>query len=148
MDRQDERIVVVEKNKHPFLTFIGGAVLVLLGIGMVGAWLDKEGKGGKPEPPPQPPPEARFEIIDRLSDEQCTQLGDYCLQVHCSYQNKGDGAGEQTVAAELMNEEDARVALRSQSLTLMPGATQRVSFRFPEAELEQKYRYRCLVGGG
>jgi hypothetical protein len=131
-----ERPVVVEKNSHPVLTFIGGAVVVLFIIGAIASLNDST-----------PAPAARFIATDALSDESCTVVGDYCLRVHCTFQNTGDAAGESRVTAQLLSEDQSQVlAERYSSLTLLPNATQRVTFTFPEANIDVKTRYRCSVG--
>jgi hypothetical protein len=93
-----------------------------------------------------PPPTAVFAVTDNLSDEACTQLGDYCIRVHCTYQNNGDGPGEKRVGAQLLDENKV-VAERQSSLTLLPGKSQRLNFDFPEAELgdQHHYTYKCMI---
>jgi hypothetical protein len=93
----------------------------------------------------QPAPSAIFEVADTLADEGCTQLGDYCIRVHCSYVNKGQVAGEKLVGAELDDGQEV-IATRRSNLTLLPAGSQRVDFDFEEAELgEHHYRYKCSV---
>jgi zinc ribbon protein len=103
--------------------------------------------GKKEAPPPAPPPAAIFVVTDTRSDESCTQLGDYCIKVYCNYQNNGDGPGEKTVSAQLLDE-DKVVARRTNQLTLLPGRSQRLEFSFPEAELgdQHHYTYKCGLG--
>jgi hypothetical protein len=128
--------VVVQKNSHPILTAIGGIAVVLMGIGFVANLMDDSA----------PASSARFIATDVLSDENCTQLGDYCLQVHCTYQNTGDAAGERQVRARLLAmDSDAILADHTSMLTLLPGATQRVTFAFPEANIDVKTRAQCGV---
>lgn len=127
--------VVVRKNSHPVLTFIGGAVVLLFVIGVI-ANLVSTG----------PAQAAHFIATDVLGDESCTVVGDYCLRVHCTFQNTGDAAGENRVRAQLLSEDQSQVvAERTSSLTLLPNATQRVTFDFPEATIEMKTRARCSV---
>jgi uncharacterized membrane protein YvbJ len=94
----------------------------------------------------QPAGSAIFQVSDTLADEGCTQLGDYCIRVHCTYVNNGQAAGEKLVAAELDDGQEV-VATRRSNLTLLPAGSQRVDFDFPEAELagEHHYRYSCSV---
>jgi len=94
----------------------------------------------------KPEPAANFVATDVLSDENCTVVGDYCVRVHCTYQNTGDAAGERRVRAQLLSEDQSQViAERYSALTLLPNATQRVTFNFPEASLDVKTRSRCSV---
>jgi hypothetical protein len=119
-------VVTVEKNKHPVLTFIGGAVLVLFVVGLV-VELANEGAASDP---------VQFSTVDALVDEGCTVLGDYCVRVHCTYQNVGSQAGEKRVVARLFDPNDQLRSERQQALTLLPNGTQRVTFDFPEALVE------------
>jgi hypothetical protein len=85
-------------------------------------------------------------IVDVLGDEGCMQIGDYCVTVHCTFQNVGKAAGETEVRAKLMALDKKTVlAVRSQTLTLMPSRVQRISFDFREAELDWKFYSRCEV---
>ncbi len=127
--------VVVKKNSHPVLTFIGGAVVVLFVIGIIANLSDNT-----------PPPAANFVATDALSDENCTVVGDYCVRVHCTFQNTGNAAGENRVRAQLLSEDQSQVlAEQYSSLTLLPNATQRVTFDFPEANIDVKMRTRCIA---
>ena len=119
---------------------VAGLVVVGIVLLIVGSTMTK-----KDSPPP---PTAIFVVTDTLSDEACTQLGDYCIRVHCTYQNNGDGAGEKSVGAQLLDENQV-VAERQSSLTLLPGKSQRLYFDFPEAELgdQHHYTYKCMAGG-
>lgn len=128
------QVVTVEKNKYPCLTIVGVAFLALLALGFVGAMLEDT--------------TAKFAVTDALNDENCTQLGDYCLQVHCVVQNTGKSAGQHLVRAQLFRADGAKLAEKRQNLTLLPGASQRVTFRFPEAELDSDgHKYLCDLGG-
>jgi zinc-ribbon domain len=129
--------VVVQKNTHPVLTVIGGLAVVLIAIGFIANLIDNNAA---------PPPSAHFITTDVLSDENCTQLGDYCIQIHCTYQNTGDAPGERQVHARMVAmDSDTVLGERTSSLTLLPGATQRVTFAFPEATIDAKARVQCSV---
>jgi len=97
-----------------------------------------------------PPSAAIFDITASTNDASCTQIGDYCIKAYCTYYNRGNGAGEKTVRAQLLDEDEV-VAARESTLTLMPGQSQRLSWNFPEAELDDDqhqhhYQTKCLVG--
>ena len=131
-------IVTVQKNSHPFLTFVGGVVVVVLVLAAIGAVMEGREESKK---------KARFVATDVLMDENCTQLGDYCVSVHCTYQNVGDASGAMRVRADLLRQSGGRIATHDSNLTLLPGATQRVTFNFMEATLEgESYRAQCDVG--
>jgi hypothetical protein len=137
--------VVVTKNSHPVLTFLGGAVVVAVVLAAIGNAVEsREGaaKGG----PKRVAAAARFVVADVLMDENCTQLGDYCVNAHCTFQNVGNLAGAKRVRAELVTESGGHVATQHSTLTLLPGATQRVTFNFMEATLDgESYRVKCNV---
>lgn len=125
--------------------------LILVGIGciallFIGALIVGMVRGINPPSSDShgPAPTAVFQVSDQLSDENCTQLGDYCIRVHCSFINSGKGPGEQRVSAQLLDG-STLVSEKYSSLTLLAGASQRVDFDFPEAELDGQhdYRYRC-----
>jgi hypothetical protein len=85
-------------------------------------------------------------ITDVLTDENCTELGDYCINVHCSYQNTGNAPGMFRVRGLLRDRDGGRVVANYySSLTLLVGATQRVTFRMREAELDRRYEPLCQV---
>ncbi|HEY7501580.1 MAG TPA: hypothetical protein VH740_23865 [Vicinamibacterales bacterium] len=126
--------VTVAKNTHPILTFIGGTVVVLIIVGVAANMLDKNASA------------VRFVATDVLTDDNCTVMGDYCLRVHCTFQNSGSAAGERNVRAQLISEPDAKiVGDQTSRLTLMENATQRVTFNFPEATIDMKAKARCSV---
>jgi zinc ribbon protein len=152
-------VVSVEKNSHPILTFIGGAVVVVGGLAIVGAVMEeREGQGPAAAPkvvatqismpaPAVPPPAARFIVTDVLMDENCTEIGDYCVNVHCTYQNVGNAAGARRVSADLEKGNGNSVAVHDSNLTLLTGATQRVTFNFKEAILDDSpYTAVCRAG--
>ncbi len=127
-------VVTVKKNSHPVLTFIGAAALVvviLIGALVLYAVLHKAPK---------------FAITGSSSDAACTQLTDYCITVYCDYQNVGNGAGTKTVRAQLLDKNTQAVrADHFTSLTLSPQESQRMTFTFPEAELDWEVSYVCQV---
>jgi len=127
-------VVIVKKNSHPVLTFIGIAAIVLvvlLGIAIVIVVTHKE---------------ARFVATDWTSDDACTQWNDYCINVYCTYKNIGNGTGQQRVRVQLTDR--ATGILRADhynDLTLAPQESQRLTFTFPEAELDWRVSYQCKV---
>ena len=128
------QVVTVKKNSHPVLTFIGAAALVvfiLIGALILYAVLHKEPK---------------FAITGSSSDAACTQLTDYCINVYCDYQNIGNGAGTKTVRVQLLDKNTQNVrADHFTSLTLSPQESQRLTFSFPEAELDWEVNYQCKI---
>jgi hypothetical protein len=143
-------IVTVQKNAHPVLTFLGGVVVVVFVLAAIGAVMEgreERQKGASKPGGVRQIPAARFVVADVLMDENCTQLGDYCVSVHCTYQNVGEVAGAKRVRADLFQQSGGRVATHDSNLTLLPGATQRVTFNFMEATLDDaSYRAQCDVG--
>jgi len=127
-------VVIVKKNSHPALTFIGIAAIVLgalLGIVILIAVTHKE---------------AKFIATDGTSDDACTQWTDYCINVYCSYKNVGNAAGQQRVRVQLMDTNTAAVrADHYNDLTLAPQESQRLTFAYPEAELDWRVSFVCKV---
>ncbi|HEU4628614.1 MAG TPA: zinc ribbon domain-containing protein [Gemmatimonadaceae bacterium] len=154
--------VTVERNKHPFLTFIGTAVVALFLIGVVHELATNADSGVTPSaglasaapplplaPPAPPPPTARFTVVDVLVDEECSQLFEYCLQGHCIVQNAGDAAGQRRVKADLLLRDSRQVvATHWSNLTLLPGGSERLTFRFDEALIDSTYTVRCRLEPG
>lgn len=95
----------------------------------------------------KPSPHANFKVASMLFDSSCTTLGDYCITVHCTYTNVGDGAGETTIRTQLLSG-TSPVAERHDQLSLPAGQSQQKDFNFPEAviEHERDYTGNCLVG--
>jgi hypothetical protein len=135
---------VVTKNSHPILTFLGGVVMVIFVLGAIGKFLDSREQNRDAA---KPGPAARFTVADVLLGEDCMQLGDYCVTVHCTVHNDGDAAGARQVVATLRTESGNNIGVHRSSLTLLPGATQRIDFNFSEASLDDggSYRARCDV---
>jgi hypothetical protein len=127
-------VVIVKKNSHPVVTFIGIAALglvVLLGIVILIAVTHKE---------------AKFITTDGTSDDACTQWNDYCINVYCTWKNVGNATGQQRVRVQLMDTATAAVrADHYNDLTLAPQESQRLKFIFPEAELDWRVSYVCKV---
>jgi hypothetical protein len=147
----ETRVVAVEKNSHPILTFIGGAVVVVGILAAVGMMResDETAVAKTPLKPKAPAPAARFVVTDVLMDENCTELGDYCISVHCTFQNSGNAAGMFRVRAKLLEKGSDRVlANRYSDLTLLPAGTQRIDFNFKEAELGWEFSSLCQVDPG
>lgn len=130
-------VVIVKKNSHPVLIGLGvAAVVFVLLIVVVAILASKSG----------PPPSANFVPTDNITDTSCTQLTDYCVNVYCTYQNSGNAAGSRRVRAQLLDKASGEVrAARYFDLTLLPSATQRVTFSFPEAELDWEVSSVCKV---
>ena len=132
--RVEPPVVIVKKNSHPILTVIGIvaiALALLVGIAILIVALHKE---------------SRFVTRDGTSDDACTQLYDYCINVYCTYDNVGNAAGQQRVRAQLLD--TATRAIRADhydDLTLAPQESQRLKFSFPEAELDWKVSFVCSV---
>ena len=132
-ERSSPAVVHVEKNSHPVLTVVGGAVIVLGVLAFIGKAFERT-------------PVARFNVTDVLSDEGCTVVGDYCVNVHCTFQNVGDTAGALRVRARLLEKSSQRVlADHATDLTLLQGASQRVTFAFAEAEIDRPATSVCSV---
>ena len=127
-------VVIVKKNAHPVLTVVGIVaivVVVLIAILVVIAVTHKE---------------AKFVVTQSSSDANCTQLTDYCINVYCTYQNAGNGQGEQRIHAQLLDTATSEVrADHYVDLTLQPQASQKLTFSFPEAELDWQVSYLCKV---
>ncbi len=132
--KTEPSVVVVKKNSHPVLTVFGivaVVVAVLIGILVIIAITHKE---------------AKFVATDSASDANCTQLTDYCINVYCTYHNAGTASGEQTVRAQLLDTASGQVrADHYTGLTLSPQESQRLTFTFPEAELDWRVSYVCKV---
>lgn len=130
--KADPPVVIVKKNSHPVLTVIGIVaivVVVLIGIVIVIAVTHKE---------------VKIVATDGASDEACTQLTDYCINVYCTYNNIGNGLGVQRVHAQLLDTATGEVrADQYNDLTLAPQESQRLKFSFPEAELDWHVSYLC-----
>lgn len=143
----EPRVIAVEKNSHPILTFIGGAAVVvgiLAAIGLMDS--DETASATSPLKVKAPAAAARFVVTDVLMDENCTELGDYCVSVHCTFQNSGNAAGKFRVRAKLLQKGSDRVLADHYSeLTLLPAGTQRVDFTFKEAELSWEVSSLCQV---
>lgn len=123
--------VTIKKNSHPFLTVVSGLAIALVALGVV-----LHAVGSSP----------RIVVTDVHNDANCTQLFDYCINVNCTFQNQGTSAGAQRVTAELIDKASRNVrAEHSSEVTLMPNATQRVTFSFPEAELDWEVSSSCKV---
>ena len=141
--------ITIGKNSHSVRTFLGGLVAMVLVVGLIDALVNQNNEGQAVETAEAaksaPPPLARFVVTDVLMDENCTQIGDYCVSVHCTYQNVGDAAGATRIHADLLGTSGGAVAARESNLTLMPGSSQRVTFNFDEAVLERQYRSECRV---
>ena len=82
-------------------------------------------------------------------DDECTELGDYCIRVHCTFYNDGNAPGERAVAAQLIDAGES-VAIHRSTLTLLPDAHQQLYFDFKEAELDGNHHYtsRCIAADG
>jgi hypothetical protein len=143
----ETKFVTVEKNSHPFLTFIGGAAIVVGILAVIGLMRESNDKASaKPLAFKPPAPAARFAITDVLMDEGCTELGDYCITVHCTFQNAGTAPGQFRVRALLLEKGSDRVLANHYSdLTLLPAGLQRLDFTFKEAELGWEVRSECRV---
>jgi hypothetical protein len=117
-------VVTVKKNSHPVLTIVGGFTVVVVILVVVLAVIGSS----KASP--------KFVATDIITDENCTQLTDYCMNVYCTFQNQGSAAGSNRVRAQLLDKSSGEVrADHYTDLTLLPNASQRVTFSFPEAEL-------------
>ncbi len=127
-------VVIVKKNSHPVLTLIGIAaivVAVLIGILVIIAVNHKQ---------------AKFVVTESSSDANCTQLTDYCINVYCTYQNVGNGEAEERIHAQLLDTASNEVrADHYVDLSLVPQASQKLAFSFPEAELDWHVSYQCKV---
>lgn len=127
-------VVAVKKNSHPILTVIGAVAIVVVILLVVLSWLASSAKS------------AKIVATDILTDENCTQLTDYCINVNCTFQNQGNAAGTSRVRAQLLDKASGTVrADRYSDLTLLPNGTQRVTFSFPEAELDWQVSSVCKV---
>ncbi len=90
--------------------------------------------------------EAKFVAGESASDANCTQLTDYCINVYCTYNNAGNASGTQRVRAQLLDTASGQVrADHYTDLTLAPQESQRLTFSFPEAELDWRVSYVCKV---
>lgn len=138
---------VIEKNSHPILTFIGAASVIVGVLAVIGLMRGSDEAAAAKTPLPRvPAPAAKFVVTDVLMDENCTELGDYCITVHCTFQNSGDAAGMFRVRAKLLQKGSDRVlANRYSDLTLLPAGTQRLDFNFKEAELGWEVSSLCQV---
>jgi hypothetical protein len=137
---------VVTKNAHPILTFLGGVVMVMFVLAAIGGFVEsRERSGGQSAA--KPGPTARFAVTDVLLGEDCMKLGDYCVTVHCTVNNAGDAAGARQVVATLRTESGTSIGVHRSTLTLLPGASQRIDFNFSEASLDDggSYRARCDI---
>jgi hypothetical protein len=127
-------VVVVKKNSHPVLTFIGIAAIVLvvlLGVAILIVVNHKE---------------AKLVATDGASDDTCTQWNDYCLNVYCTFTNVGKAGGQQRVHAQLLDTASGKLMVdHFEDLTLAPQESQRLKFSFPEAELDWHVSYLCKV---
>jgi zinc-ribbon domain len=125
-------VVTVKKNSHPVLTIVGGLTIVVVILFVILAVVGSSKAS------------AKFVATDILSDENCTQLTDYCINVYCTFQNQGNAAGANRVRAQLIDKASGEVrAEHYTDLTLLPNASQRVTFSFPEAELGWEVRSVC-----
>jgi hypothetical protein len=130
-------VIAVKKNSHPILTVIGGVAIVVVILLVVLGRVASPAKSTK------------IVATDILTDENCTQLTDYCIDVNCTFQNQGNAAGMSRVRAQLLDKSSGRVrADRYSDLTLLPNGTQRVTFSFPEAELDWQVSSVCKVDAG
>ena len=125
------------KKSHPVLIFLGVAavaVVLLVILGIVVLLANK------------PAAKAQFVATDNVTDENCTQLTDYCINVNCTFQNQGQAAGVRRVRAQLIDKSTQEVrADHDSDLTLLPNATQRLTFSFPEAEIDWQVSSMCRV---
>jgi hypothetical protein len=127
-------VVPVKKNSHPVLTVIGGAAVVVLVLGIVALVVFLKTAKSK------------FEVTDKITDTNCTKLTDFCIDVNCTYQNAGTAKGTLRVRAQLLDKNSGEVkADRYSDLNLGPGESQRVTFSFPEAELDWEVSSVCKV---
>jgi hypothetical protein len=125
---------------------IGIVATILVIIIVIGIAVGHNSSSASTTPPPPPKP-APFQVSAQSSrDDECTQLGDYCVRVHCTYLNAGAIAADETAGAQFFDH-GRSIAVRQGTLTLLPGATKEVYFDFPEAELEDghAYTYQCLI---
>src|SRR5258706_15972395 len=117
---QPPPVVAVKKNSHPILTVIGGVAIVVVILLVVLGWLASSAKSTK------------IVATDILTDENCTQLTDYCIDVNCTFQNQGNAAGTSRVRAQLLDKASRTVlAYPYSDITLLPNATPRVAFGYP-----------------
>jgi predicted nucleic acid-binding Zn ribbon protein len=126
---------------------IGIVATVIVAIIVVLAVIAGHNSSSASTTPPAPPKPAPFQISAQSSrDDECTQLGDYCIRVHCTYVNAGSIAADETAGAQFFDHGQS-IAVRQGTLTLLPGASKEVYFDFPEAELEDghHYTYQCLA---
>jgi hypothetical protein len=122
-------------------------IAIILVIALVAGHRSSSASTTTPTPPPPPPKPAPFQIAAQYSrDDECTQLGDYCIRIHCTYSNAGAIAADETAGAQFFDRRQS-IAIRQGTLTLLPGASKEVYFDFPEAELGDGhfYTYQCLV---
>lgn len=136
------------------LLFGSGAVLCLIVLAVLGS---REPPTRVPEisnsngvpaaDPPALPPVAKFVVLEHSQlDDECTELGDYCIRVHCTFYNDGNAAGLRPVGAQLLDGTES-VAVRESTLTLLPDGRQQLYFDFKEAELDGDHHYasRCAA---
>jgi hypothetical protein len=132
--RVEPPVVMVKKNAHPVLTVIGIvaiALILLLGVAILIVALHKE---------------ARFVAKDPASDDKCTQWNDYCINVYCTFENVGNAEGQRRVRVQLLDSATRDLlADHYQDLTLAPQEGKRLTFSFPEAELNRPVSYVCSV---
>jgi hypothetical protein len=137
------------------LIFGGGAVLCVALLAVIGFALSSppakvaDGGGGAGSNQ-TPPPSAKFIVMEHSQrDDECTELGDYCIRVHCTFYNSGNAPGERSIGAQLLGGTDS-VAVRESTLTLLPDGRQQLFFDFKEAELDGAHRYnsRCSTADG
>ena len=139
------------------LVFAGGAALCFGVLATIGTLYAKpkppeivDGSGGTPPAlPPKPVAAAKFIVMEHSQrDDECTELGDYCIRVHCTFYNDGDAAGLRAIGAQLVDGSES-VAVRESTLTLLPDSRQQLFFDFKEAELEGDHHYssRCIAAG-
>jgi hypothetical protein len=130
----DPSVVVVKKNSHPVLTFIGVAAIVITALVVIAIIIAANHK------------EVKLVATDGSSDADCSKVFDYCINVYCTYKNVGNAVGEQRVRAQLLDTATGEVkADQYVDLTLLPQADQRLKFSFPEAEVDWKVSYVCKV---
>ncbi|WP_419806294.1 zinc ribbon domain-containing protein [Terriglobus sp.] len=137
------------------LIFGGGAALCFAVLALIGSETSSKpplvGDSGsavvKIQDPPPPPPAAKFVVLEHSQrDDECTEVGDYCIRVHCTFYNDGNAAGLRSIGAQLLDGTES-VAIRESSLTLLPAGRQQLYFDFKEAELDGNHRYhsQCVA---
>ena len=122
---------------------LGIVVGCVIGVFVLAAIFGRDSSSSTPRS------EAIIDVSASSSDERCTVLGDYCIKVYCTYFNRGNGAGEKVIQAQLLDRGEI-VAAKESNLTLMPGQSQKLSWDFTEAELDDDqhqhhYQYKCIV---